>query len=151
MAMPFVAPLNYVRAKENRPHRYAYDYGSVDPGMFAPAPERSRPKRAPKRSIAYTIPLPESSANGTANSDGHVLGVNALALHLSSTAPAAALEGASACGGLLFSGGRDGVVKAWDLNLPLKRARAPTDNDNSAHSNDHMASASAAGWAIDRH
>ncbi|KAJ2401482.1 hypothetical protein GGI23_001366 [Coemansia sp. RSA 2559] len=141
MAMPFVAPINYVRAKENRPHRFAYDYGSVDPGMFAPAPERSRPKRAPKRSIAYTIPLPESAEIGTAHSDGHVLGVNALALSLGS------IDGTQPTGGILFSGGRDGVVKAWDLNLPLKRSRKETVDDGDIDSS----STPAAGWAIDRH
>ncbi|KAJ1795528.1 hypothetical protein LPJ59_004292, partial [Coemansia sp. RSA 2399] len=142
MAMPFVAPINYVRAKENRPHRFAYDYGSVDPGMFAPAPESSRPKRAPKRSIAYTIPLPESAEIGTAHSDGHVLGVNALALSLDG------VDGTQPTGGLLFSGGRDGVVKAWDLNLPLKRSRKDTANDGDIGSSN---STPAAGWAIDRH
>ncbi|KAJ1668441.1 hypothetical protein EV178_000473 [Coemansia sp. RSA 1646] len=141
MAMPFVAPLNYVRAKENRPHRFAYDYGSVDPGMFAPTPERSRPKRAPKRSIAYTIPLPESSSIGSTHSDGHVLGVNALALSLDSVAHNTGAED-TPTGGLLFSGGRDGVVKAWDLNLPLRRPRKGTENDDSTPASE---------WAIDRH
>ncbi|KAJ2162923.1 hypothetical protein GGF46_000306 [Coemansia sp. RSA 552] len=96
------------RAKDARPHRFAYDYGSVDPGMFAPPPDRSRPKRAPRRSVAYTIPLPAQSAEAGA-CEGHVLGVNALALSLESA------------GGTLFSGGRDGVVKAWDLGFPLRR------------------------------
>ncbi|KAJ2558031.1 hypothetical protein EV175_000997 [Coemansia sp. RSA 1933] len=141
MAIPFVAPLNYMRAKENRPHRFAYDYSSVDPGMFAPTPERSRPKRAPKRSIAYTIPLPESSDPGSAPSDGHVLGVNALVLSLGATGAV------PLTGGLLFSGGRDGMVKAWDLNLPLKRSRNGSENNNDCSDN-NMA---AAGWAIDRH
>ncbi|KAJ1724142.1 hypothetical protein LPJ53_001539 [Coemansia erecta] len=137
MSIPFVAPASYVRPKENRPHRFAYDFGSVDPGMYTPAPERSTPKRAPKRTIAYTIPLPEDSDSegevpGTqdaANSNcasalvhkphhpqGHVLGVNALALSFQSHY--------ADTGGVLFSGGRDGVVKAWDLNFPLRRRAA---------------------------
>ncbi|KAJ2350693.1 hypothetical protein GGF43_004250, partial [Coemansia sp. RSA 2618] len=108
MAVPFIAPMNYGRPKEARPHRFAYDYGSVDPGMFAPAPDRARPKRAPKRTIAYTIPLPdndEQEAPGSAQ--GHILGVNALAVSL----------GESQTSGTLFSGGRDGVVKAWDVGV----------------------------------
>ncbi|KAJ2894849.1 hypothetical protein GGI21_005231, partial [Coemansia aciculifera] len=120
MAMPFGSPLNYARPKENRPHRFAYDYGSVDPGMFTPAPERNTPKRAPKRSVAYTIPLPDTiTDNSNSNEDGmqsqgHVLGVNALALSFQPLG-----FSTDAGGGLLFSGGRDGVIKAWDLNFPL--------------------------------
>ncbi|KAJ2700521.1 hypothetical protein H4218_001941 [Coemansia sp. IMI 209128] len=117
MSVPFVSPMGYARPKENRPHRFAYDYGSVDPGMFTPAPERNIPKRAPKRSVAYTIPLPDSQAPSQIEDDmqsqGHVLGVNALAL---SFQPAGFDKDT---GGMLFSGGRDGVVKAWDLNFPL--------------------------------
>ncbi|KAI9501869.1 WD40-repeat-containing domain protein, partial [Coemansia spiralis] len=92
--------------------------------MFTPTPERSRPKRAPKRTIAYTIPLPNiHSQDGQTlhQPQGHVLGVNALALSLD--ANGSDIEGAeTATGGLLFSGGRDGVVKAWNLNFPLKRS-----------------------------
>ncbi|KAJ2824317.1 hypothetical protein GGI24_003442, partial [Coemansia furcata] len=117
MAMPFVSPMSYARPKENRPHRFAYDYGSVDPGMFTPAPERNTPKRAPKRSVAYTIPLPDTQVPSPIEDDmqrqGHVLGVNALALSFEP------VGFGTDNGGILFSGGRDGVVKAWDLNFPL--------------------------------
>ncbi|KAJ2053461.1 hypothetical protein H4S04_000649 [Coemansia sp. S16] len=92
-------------------------YRPVDPGMFTPAPERNIPKRAPKRSVAYTIPLPDTQVPSPIEDDiqrqGHVLGVNALAL---SFQPVGFNTDA---GGILFSGGRDGVVKAWDLNFPL--------------------------------
>ncbi|KAI8326482.1 hypothetical protein GQ54DRAFT_307477 [Martensiomyces pterosporus] len=146
MAMPFVPPVNYARVKENRPHRFAYDYGSVDPGMFAPTPETNRPKRAPKRSIAYTIPLPdEPRANAVPGADeqpqGHVLGVNALALSFQGPD---AVNGSAGTGGVLFSGGRDGVVKAWDLNFPLKQ-----HSSHSSAAGDGAADES--GWAIDRH
>ncbi|KAJ2747184.1 hypothetical protein GGI20_000705 [Coemansia sp. BCRC 34301] len=112
----------YARPKENRPHRFAYDYGSVDPGMFTPAPERHIPKRAPKRSVAYTIPLPgtdgPSPIEDGVRHQGHVLGVNALALSFQPTGFGADLS-LTDTGGMLFSGGRDGVIKAWDLNFPL--------------------------------
>ncbi|KAJ2472879.1 hypothetical protein IWW56_006071, partial [Coemansia sp. RSA 2131] len=98
MAVPFIAPMNYGRPKEARPHRFAYDYGAVDPGMFAPASDRARAKRAPKRTIAYTIPLPDDTEAGS--TQGHVSGANALALDTE----------------ILFSGGRDGVVKAWNVD-----------------------------------
>ncbi|KAJ2279326.1 hypothetical protein GGH14_002814 [Coemansia sp. RSA 370] len=105
MAVPFIAPMNYGRPKEARPHRFAYDYGTVDPGMFAPTPDRARAKRAPRRTIAYTIPLPDTDE--TQNMQGHVSGPNALALNTET----------------LFSGGRDGVVKAWavDANKTTQR------------------------------
>ncbi|KAJ2501530.1 hypothetical protein GGH96_001851 [Coemansia sp. RSA 1972] len=104
MAVPFIAPMNYGRPKEARPHRFAYDYGTVDPGMFAPTPDRARAKRAPKRSIAYTIPLPDSEES----MQGHVSGPNALALNTET----------------LFSGGRDGVVKAWTVGAHGTTQRA---------------------------
>ncbi|KAJ1995876.1 hypothetical protein GGI25_000247 [Coemansia spiralis] len=155
MSIPFVAPLNYARAKENRPHRFAYDYGSVDPGMFTPTPERSRPKRAPKRTIAYTIPLPNiHSQDGQTvhQPQGHVLGVNALALSLD--ANGSDIEGAeTATGGLLFSGGRDGVVKAWNLNFPLKRSWKSTV-DSGVHSgltSNSFVGSDTPTWSISRH
>ncbi|KAJ2851403.1 hypothetical protein IWW36_001170 [Coemansia brasiliensis] len=116
MAVPFIAPMNYGRAKTSRPHRFAYDYGSVDPGMYAPAPDRTRPKRAPKRTLAYSIPLPDERSSEAANAtgQGHILGVNALALTKTS----------GKTGGQLISGGRDGVVKVWDLNIPQQSCQA---------------------------
>ncbi|ORX70462.1 hypothetical protein DL89DRAFT_266678 [Linderina pennispora] len=118
MAMPFVPPLNYTRVKDNRPHRFAYDFGSVDPGMFAPAPDHNRPKRAPRRTVSYTIPLPDDPTTSVQSDDlyGHVLGRET--------------------GGVLFSGGRDGVVKAWSLDFPLRET--PAANGLSS-------------WSIDRH
>ncbi|KAJ1933184.1 hypothetical protein FBU59_006115, partial [Linderina macrospora] len=129
MAVPFV-PLNYTRVKDNRPHRFAYDFGSIDPGMFTPAPDHNRPKRAPRRTVSYTIPLPADPASSVHPDDlhGHVLGVNALALSFTNPDQ---LES----GGVLFSGGRDGVVKAWSLDFPLRKTPA-----NGSPS-----------WAIDRH
>ncbi|KAJ2615406.1 hypothetical protein H4S08_001257 [Coemansia sp. RSA 1365] len=132
MAVPFIAPFNYGRPKENRPHRFAYDYGTVDPGMFAPTLEHNQPKRAPRRTIAYTIPLPENKTDNDSQAQGHTLGVNALALSLQ---PGQGTEE----GGILFSGGRDGVVKAWDLHLPLRKAAETLGGNNDT------------AWAIDRH
>ncbi|KAJ2082906.1 hypothetical protein H4R24_001236 [Coemansia sp. RSA 988] len=132
MAVPFIAPLSYGRPKENRPHRFAFDYGTADPGMFAPAPEHNRPKRAPRRTIAYTIPLPENNTDDGTHPQGHTLGVNALALSLQP-------EQGTEEGGLLFSGGRDGMVKAWDLHLPLRKT------------GDTLGSSDGTIWAVDRH
>ncbi|KAJ1940920.1 hypothetical protein EC988_006900, partial [Linderina pennispora] len=131
MAMPFVPPLNYTRVKDNRPHRFAYDFGSIDPGMFAPAPDHNRPKRAPRRTVSYTIPLPDDPTTSVQSDDlyGHVLGVNALALSFANPSQ-------RETGGVLFSGGRDGVVKAWSLDFPLREA--PAANGLSP-------------WSIDRH
>ncbi|KAJ4467946.1 hypothetical protein C8J55DRAFT_438077 [Lentinula edodes] len=53
----------------------------------------------------------------------HRLGVNALALDYSTQ-----LAGRSAPEGILYSGGRDGLVLSWDLQLPMKN-RAPKENE----------------------
>ncbi|KAJ1742084.1 hypothetical protein LPJ68_002255 [Coemansia sp. RSA 1086] len=133
MAVPFIAPMNYGRTKASRPHRFAYDYGSVDPGMYAPASDRARPKRAPKRTLAYRIPLPDEKNAETTNATGHVLGVNALALTKTS----------GKTGGQLVSGGRDGVVKVWDLNIPQHSCQAgdgwAVDHDEIQQNRPHTA------------
>lgn len=53
----------------------------------------------------------------------HRLGVNALALDYSTQ-----LAGRSAPEGILYSGGRDGLVLSWDLQLPMKN-RTPKENE----------------------
>ncbi|KAJ3802993.1 hypothetical protein GGU11DRAFT_849688, partial [Lentinula aff. detonsa] len=53
----------------------------------------------------------------------HRLGVNALALDYSTQ-----LVGRSAPEGILYSGGRDGLVLSWDLQLPMKK-RIPKDHE----------------------
>lgn len=60
--------------------------------------------RKARQRISYVLPLSNSSG-------GHRLGVNGLAVDSSSS--------------ILYSGGRDGVICAWDLNLNLKEARSP--------------------------
>ncbi|KAI7835081.1 hypothetical protein BX661DRAFT_176054 [Kickxella alabastrina] len=132
MTLPFNTVSNFARPKDNRPNRFAYDFGSIDPGMFTPAPERNIPKRAPKRTLSYTIPLPDDNLTA-ANSDeqqGHVLGVNALALSFDDPG----------LGGTLYSGGRDGVVKAWDLNAPMSQVESIGGDEEEPRA-----------WAIDRH
>ncbi|ORX37083.1 hypothetical protein BD324DRAFT_624711 [Kockovaella imperatae] len=48
----------------------------------------------------------------------HCLGINALALDTSTT-----LSDSSAPAGILYSGGRDGLVASWELGVPHKRRR----------------------------
>lgn len=64
--------------------------------------------RKAKQRISYVLPLPNSAAGG------HRLGVNGLAVDSSKS--------------LLYSGGRDGVICAWDLHLDLQHAVTP-DHD----------------------
>ncbi|KAF1996849.1 WD repeat protein-like protein [Amniculicola lignicola CBS 123094] len=58
--------------------------------------------RNARKRISYVLPL----ANG-AGAGGHRLGVNGLAVDPANS--------------ILYSGGRDGVICAWDLNLDLRR------------------------------
>jgi WD repeat-containing protein 48 len=64
--------------------------------------------RKAKQRISYVLPLPNSAAGG------HRLGVNGLAVDSAKS--------------LLYSGGRDGVICAWDLHLDLQHAVTP-DHD----------------------
>lgn len=61
--------------------------------------------RKAKQRISYVLPLPNSAAGG------HRLGVNGLAVDSAKS--------------LLYSGGRDGVICAWDLHLDLQHAVTP--------------------------
>ncbi|KAI7300048.1 WD40 repeat-like protein, partial [Hortaea werneckii] len=60
--------------------------------------------RKAKQKISYVLPLPDSAG-------GHRLGVNGLAVDRSQS--------------ILYSGGRDGVICAWDLNLDLQNDALP--------------------------
>ncbi|KAF2157621.1 WD40 repeat-like protein [Myriangium duriaei CBS 260.36] len=60
--------------------------------------------RKARQRISYVLPLANSSG-------GHRLGVNGLAVDPGSS--------------ILYSGGRDGVIGAWDLNLNLEHAQSP--------------------------
>ncbi|OAA44307.1 WD repeat protein [Metarhizium rileyi] len=68
-------------------------------------------KKARQR-ISYVL------ENAKSSEGGHRLGVNGLAVDTNN--------------GILYSGGRDGIVCAWDLDLDLNSKRSPTDSDNSA-------------------
>ncbi|SPO05299.1 related to WD repeat-containing protein 48 [Cephalotrichum gorgonifer] len=63
-----------------------------------------------RQRISYVIESPKASA-------GHKLGVNGLAVDAENS--------------ILYSGGRDGVVCAWDLNLDLKRPPSSSAVDSS--------------------
>ncbi|KAI7050648.1 hypothetical protein KC352_g45752, partial [Hortaea werneckii] len=60
--------------------------------------------RKAKQKISYVLPLPDSAG-------GHRLGVNGLAVDRNQS--------------ILYSGGRDGVICAWDLNLDLQNDALP--------------------------
>ncbi|WVQ84243.1 hypothetical protein IAT38_006395 [Cryptococcus sp. DSM 104549] len=73
--------------------------------------------RNPFLSASQTLDLtPEADAESP--HPRHCLGVNALALDTSTV-----LAGADAPGGILYTGGRDGLVASWDLGVP-HRARS---------------------------
>ncbi|KAK4999833.1 hypothetical protein LTR66_001217 [Elasticomyces elasticus] len=61
--------------------------------------------RKAKHRISYVLPLADSTG-------GHRLGVNGLAVDAEQS--------------ILYSGGRDGVICAWDLHLPLGSQRPPS-------------------------
>ncbi|KAF7554318.1 hypothetical protein G7046_g6844 [Stylonectria norvegica] len=73
-----------------------------------------------KQRISYVLENPETSAGG------HRLGVNGLAVDRDN----AILSDASSPS-YSYSGGRDGIVCAWDLNLDLKRKSNVVDSEPS--------------------
>ncbi|THU80037.1 WD40 repeat-like protein [Dendrothele bispora CBS 962.96] len=54
----------------------------------------------------------------------HRLGVSSLALDFSTH-----LTGRNVPEGILYSGGRDGLIMSWDLHIPMKKRIPRTDND----------------------
>jgi len=72
-----------------------------------------------------------SLKDSTLNSDGsshprHSLGVAAIALDTSTQ-----LAGQSTPQGILYTGGRDGLVAGWELGLPMTKRRRPRWNETS--------------------
>lgn len=71
----------------------------------------------------------------------HRLGISSLAVDCSTQ-----LAGQSAPSGILYSGGRDGLIIAWDLGLPTKRRRSKPSAAKGKR-NDHWEYLT--GWADD--
>lgn len=61
---------------------------------------------------------PATPPPGTASHPRHCLGVSALALDTSTL-----LANTSAPGGILYTGGRDGLVASWELGIPHKKRK----------------------------
>lgn len=75
--------------------------------------------------IPYRVQYPKTEENAPKDSrhPRHRLGVSSLALDCSTH-----LEGRTAPEGILYSGGRDGLVMSWDLGIPMK-SRVPLEDD----------------------
>lgn len=86
----------------------------------------------------YTERARALSPNGNGNGAGressdhprHRLAVQALALDLSTALSSTEAEPAPA--GILYTGGRDGLVSSWELGLPTRRRRARYGHESSA-------------------
>jgi WD repeat-containing protein 48 len=77
----------------------------------------------------------------------HRLGVASLAIDTSTQ-----LSGRNAPEGILYTGGRDGLVMSWDLGIPMKRKPAPSADGDSVYTRDHRAVGRwevLTGWADD--
>jgi hypothetical protein len=73
------------------------------------------PLRIPNQ-IRYVLPVSHDQP-------GHRLGINSLAIDTTTV-----YAGTREPTGILYSAGRDGMLSAWDLHLPLRRrARAETN------------------------
>ena len=87
-------------------------------------PSTSIRKPKPNR-VSYVVPFPS-------NETGHRLGINALVLDTD----ASAFDHSDA--GILYSGGRDGAIKAWDLHLSLDEAEQSAADDYSHQAPNNM-------------
>jgi WD repeat-containing protein 48 len=92
---------------------------SPDPAGSA-GPVRSSPLLVPKPTLGSRNPFatPEPEAEAAPTHPRHRLGVSALALDTSTL-----LHGEAAPGGILYTGGRDGLVASWELHVPHTRRR----------------------------
>ncbi|KAJ1674615.1 hypothetical protein EV182_002913, partial [Spiromyces aspiralis] len=158
MAFPLFSGSSKPAAQPKRPHRFAFDSSTVDPGMHMPLPDKRAQQGPPRRYLAYTIPLeddehgthdthpvsaakyescstrrkwsnrdlpdklPQQSTSTSSPSerllrDSHILSVNSVKVLVEPDVGGAT----SGRGGLLFTGGRDGSSKVWNLDLPLAR------------------------------
>ena len=84
------------------------------------------PLDTPRRAHAgplYSDALPPRPAS-TANAQGHRLAVQSLAIDLETS-----ISPANEPAGILYSGGRDGVVCSWELGLKTRRRSNSTSNN----------------------
>jgi WD repeat-containing protein 48 len=70
----------------------------------------------------------DSEAEPQVRHPRHRLGVASLALD-----SATQLQGHDSPGGILYTGGRDGLVISWDLGMPMKRRERKPDSDFDGH------------------
>ena len=104
----------------------------VLPPLDAPRSGRSIPLIIPHR--GESTPLAHSNSDGyfttQANHPQHRLGVTSLALD--TTTP---LSGRAAPEGILYSGGRDGLIVAWEQSVPMRQRKTRYGREES---NDHV-------------
>jgi WD repeat-containing protein 48 len=104
----------------------------IIPPPTEPVPHLQLPPRGVSR-LGCTGPLllrsegiAEDTETGTrVRHPRHRLGVASLALDT-----ATRLVGHDAPGGILYTGGRDGLVISWDLGIPLKRRERRAESDS---------------------
>ena len=95
----------------------------IIPSPSDPVPRLQLPPRGIAR-LGVTGPLltPLAEQSGSTSKESnhprHRLGVASLALDTSTQ-----LVGRAAPEGIIYSGGRDGLVMSWDLGLPMKRRK----------------------------
>ena len=114
--------------------RYSQGDASSPPLMFGSPGGRSNTSHnapsfpgASKRSLGNPIQQSRSSrpARPTQWHPEHTLGVSALALDTSTVIDSSTSGSGHRPAGILYSGGRDGLVASWELGLPLQH-RDPT-------------------------
>jgi WD repeat-containing protein 48 len=104
----------------------------VIPAPTEPVPHLQLPPRSVSR-LGCTGPLllqsegivEDAEPGARARHPRHRLGVASLALDT-----ATILEGHDAPGGILYTGGRDGLVISWDLDIPMKRRERKAESDS---------------------
>ncbi|OMJ21102.1 WD repeat-containing protein 48, partial [Smittium culicis] len=161
MAYPFTPPAGLkTQNQHNRAHRFQFDFTTPDtPAISSPQAERVKVK-AIKRSLAYVIPLeakydsshnsptvnhpkltnnnPSHTKSSCSNSYGHILGTNALEIsQLPETLNHAFSDSnynldPKNISSIMYTGGRDGAVKAWALTSENEDSSTPSKNSPQA-------------------
>lgn len=93
------------------------------------------------------IPAEEHTADDTQKKEEHPrhrLGISSLALDTSTQ-----LAGRDAPEGILYSGGRDGMIMSWDLGIPMKKRNVRQDSQDELRRS-HGRWEIMTGWADDR-
>ncbi|MCO5549539.1 hypothetical protein L7F22_003011 [Adiantum nelumboides] len=113
--IPTVQRISYVLPNVERPPRY-FALPTLSQANEGPAYVRSGPLLLPHPEEEALLSGTQSVNKSSNSHPRHSLPISSLAIDTSTI-----VQNTNAPGGILYAGGRDGMISAWDLDLPMRK------------------------------